>query len=72
MADKSDTTNPSASSLPRVVPLSGPSGCCYTLRLNGHEVLVDAGNKGKPGAIQAHPVMDRPIAAASMKRSVYR
>ncbi len=48
MADKSDTTNPSAS-LPRVVPLSGPSGCCYTLRLNGHEVLVDAGNKGKPG-----------------------
>ncbi len=49
MAEQSDTTNPSASSLPRVVPLSGPSGCCYTLRLNGHEVLVDAGNKGKPG-----------------------
>ncbi len=44
---KPNTTNPS--SLPRVVPVSGPSGCCYTLRLNGHEVLVDAGNKGKPG-----------------------
>ncbi len=42
MADKPISTNPSASSLPRVVPLSGPSGCCYTLRLNGHEVLVDA------------------------------
>ncbi len=50
MAEQSDTTNPS-SSLPRVVPLSGPSGCCYTLRLNGHEVLVDAGNKGKPGDV---------------------
>ncbi len=49
MADKTPTTNPSASSLPRVVPLSGPSGRCYTLRLNGHEVLVDAGNMGKPG-----------------------
>ncbi len=51
MADNPNTTNPSASSLPRVVPLSGPSGCCYTLRLNGHEVLVDAGNKGKPGDV---------------------
>ncbi len=49
MADKPNTTNPSASSLPRVVPLSEPSGRCYSLRLNGHEVLVDAGNKGKPG-----------------------
>ncbi len=51
MAEQSDTTNPSASSLPRVVPLSGPSGRCYTLRLNGHEVLVDASNKGKPGDV---------------------
>ncbi len=33
------------------VPVSGPSGCCYTLRLNGHEVLVDASNKGKPGDV---------------------
>ncbi len=49
MADKPNSTNPSSSSPPRVVPLSGPSGRCYTLRLNGHEVLVDAGNKGKPG-----------------------
>ncbi len=62
-ADKPNSMNPSASSLPRVVPLSGPSGCCYTLRLNGHEVLVDAGNKGKPGdVVKKCPVIVRRLA----------
>ncbi len=71
MADKPNTTNPSASSLPRVVPLSGPRGRCYTLRLNGHEVLVDAGNKGKPGdVVVLWPKKKAPVVCRRLARVV--
>ncbi len=67
MADKSNTTNPSASSLPRVVPVS--SGRRYTLRLNGHEVLVDASNKGKPGDVVVQwPKKKTPVVCRRLAR----
>ena len=51
MADTIPTTIHSSQSLPNVVPVSAsePGDRCYTLQLNGHEVLVNAGDKGKPG-----------------------
>ena len=51
MADNTPTTIPLSQSLPNVVPVSAsePGDRCYMLRLNGHEVLVNAGDKGKPG-----------------------
>ncbi len=55
MADASNTTNLPSPTLPivdLVLPPDKPAdGRCYTLRLNGYEVLVDARDKGKPGDI---------------------
>ncbi len=70
MAEQSDSTNPSAS-MPRVVPVSGPSGCCYTLRLNGHEVLVDPTDKGKPGdVVVLWPKKKAPVVCRRLARVV--
>ena len=44
MATQLHTTNPSI----YITPAASPARV-YVLRLNGREVLVDAGDKGKPG-----------------------
>ena len=56
MATQINTTNLPSQPLPTVALVLGPpdkpaDGRCYTLRLNGYEVLVDARDKGKPGDI---------------------
>ena len=41
----------------------------YTLRTNGHEVLVDAGNKGKPGdTVVLWPKKKAPVVCRKLAR----